>query len=245
MENGQDLEERLADLLWTNVCPNAESAMDIMYSTALESTGRWEDPAFTSDFRNIIGIVIVAKNPLVASTIDRLNEATSVSRPRPSLHTLQYFGCVFCRTTNEELLRVIHPSFKDFITNRARRARDEWFVDVFLYRQKLAQQCIGCLRTNLKQNMGNLTLTKSAVDITVLPEDVTYSCLFWIEHVCESEGSTDWFPAEVHEFLVKHLLHWIETMSLLKKARQTIGLLMQLEDWSKASEILISFFSYR
>lgn len=245
VESGQDPEERLAGLLRTDVCLNTESAMDLIYSTALESAGKWEDPAFAADFRNILGIVIVARNPLVASTIDRLNKATSVSRSRPSLHTIQYFGCVFRGKTDEEPLRVIHPSFEDFITDRARCTRDDWFIDVSLYRQRLARQCIRFLRANLKRNMCQLTLTKSAIDVKILPDDITYSCLFWIEHVCESEDSTGWFLAELHEFLVKHLLHWIETMSLLKKARQTIGLLMRLQDWSNVGKVLIPFFSCR
>lgn len=242
VENGQDPEERLADLLRTDICLTAESAMDLIYSTALDSTGKWEDPVFAADFRDILGVVIVARNPLTALTIDRLKETTSVSKTRPSLHTIQYFGSIFRGTINEEPLRVIHPSFEDFITDRARCKRDGWFIDISLYRQRLARQCIGCLCANLKRNMCNLTLTTSVVDVKILPEDVTYSCLFWIEHVCESEGSAN-FSAELHEFLVKHLLHWIETMSLLKKARQTIGLLIRLEDWSKVTKTFSLFFS--
>ncbi|KAG0706667.1 hypothetical protein DFH29DRAFT_136855 [Suillus ampliporus] len=234
VENGQDPGERLADLLRTDVCLNAESALDLIYSTALESAGRWEDPAFSADFRDILGVVIVAKNPLTASTIDRLNEAASVSSTRPSLHTIQHLGCVFRGTTSEPI-HVIHPSFEDFLTDRARCKRDEWFIDVSLHHQRLARQCIGSLHATLKRNMCNLTLTTSVVDVMILPDDVTYSCIFWIEHVCELVGSAEWLSIEVYNLLVKHLLHWIETMSLLKKARQTIKLLMRLEDWSKST----------
>ncbi|KAG1742617.1 uncharacterized protein EDB91DRAFT_1346397 [Suillus paluster] len=240
VENGQDPGERLADLLRTDVCLNAESALDSIYSTALESAGRWEDPLFSADFRDILGVVIVAKNPLTASTIDRLNEAASVLSTRPSLHTIQHLGCIFRGTTSEPI-HVIHPSFEDFLTDRA-RCKDEWFIDVSLHHQRLARQCIGSLRATLKRNMGDLTLTKSAVDVKILPEDVTYSCIFWIEHACELEGNAEWFSIEVYDFLVKHLLHWIETMSLLKKARRTIKLLMRLEDWSNASEIIMPLF---
>ncbi|KAG1747702.1 hypothetical protein EDB19DRAFT_282546 [Suillus lakei] len=234
VENGQDPEDRLADLLRSDVCLNAESALDLMYSTALESAGRWEDPAFSADFRDILGIVIAARNPLTASTIDHLNEAASVSRTRPSLHTIQHLGCVF-RGSASEPIHVIHPSFEDFLTDRARCKRDEWFIDVSLSRRKLARQCIGSLRAILKRNMCNLTLTRNGVDAEVLPEDVTYSCIFWIEHVCEIEGEESFF-IEVYDFLMKHLLHWIETMSLLKKVRQTIKSLMRLEDWSKSTQ---------
>ncbi|KAG1813834.1 uncharacterized protein BJ212DRAFT_1482194 [Suillus subaureus] len=234
VENGQYPEDRLADLLRTDVCSNAESALDLIYSTALESTRRWEDPAFSADFRDILGVVIAARNPLTALTIDRLNEVSSVSRTRPSLHTIQHLGCVFRGTTSEPI-QVIHPSFEDFLTDRARCKRDEWFIDVSLSHQRLARQCIGSLRATLKQNMCNLTLTRSGVDVKILPEDVTYSCIFWIEHVCELERSEESLSNVVYDFLVKHLLHWIETMSLLKKARHTTKLLMRLEDWSQST----------
>ncbi|KAG1879614.1 hypothetical protein C8R48DRAFT_648028 [Suillus tomentosus] len=234
VENGQYPEDRLADLLRTDVCSNAESALDLMYSTALESAGRWEDPAFSADFRDILGIVIAAKNPLTASTIDRLNEVASVSRTRPSLHTIQHLSCVFRGSTNEPI-HVIHPSFEDFLTDRTRCKRDEWFIDVYLSHQRLALQCISSLRANLKRNMCDLTLTRSGVvDVRILPEDVTYSCIFWIDHVCELEGTEESLSIVVYDLLVKHLLHWIETMSLLKKARHTIKLLMRLEDWSRS-----------
>ncbi|KAG1871581.1 hypothetical protein F4604DRAFT_1955755 [Suillus subluteus] len=235
VENGQDPEDRLADLLRTDVCSNAESALDLIYSTALESVRRWEDPAFSADFRDILGVVIAARNPLTALTIDRLNEVASVSRTRPSLHTIQHLGCVFRGTTSEPI-QVIHPSFEEFLTDRARCKRDEWFIDVSLSHQRLALQCIGSLRAILKQNMCNLTLTRSGVDVKILPEDVTYSCIFWIEHVCKSEGSEESLFSVVYDFLVKHLLHWIETMSLLKKARHTTKLLMRLEDWSQSTQ---------
>ncbi|KIK42463.1 hypothetical protein CY34DRAFT_804888 [Suillus luteus UH-Slu-Lm8-n1] len=235
VENGQNPGDRLADLLRTDVCSNAESALDLIYSTALESTRRWEDPAFSADFRDILGVVIAARNPLTALTIDRLNEGASVPRTQPSLHTIQHLGCVFRGTTSEPI-RVIHPSFEDFLTDRARCKKDEWFIDVYLSHQRLAHQCIGSLRAILKRNMCNLTLTKTGVDVQILPEDVTYSCIFWIEHVCESKGREESLSIAVYDFLEKHLLHWIETMSLLKKARHTTKLLMRLEDWSKSTQ---------
>ncbi|KAG2107852.1 hypothetical protein BD769DRAFT_1500468 [Suillus cothurnatus] len=223
VEDGQNPQDRLA-------------ALDLIYTTALESatSRRWKDPEFSADFRDILGVVIAARNPLTALTIDRLNEVASVSRPRPSLHTIQHLGCVLRGTTSEPI-QVIHPSFEDFLTDRARCKRDEWFIDVSLSHQRLVRQCIGSLRATLKQNMCNLTLTKSRVDFKKLPEDVAYSCIFWIEHVCELEGSEESLSSVVYDFLVKHLLHWIEAMSLLKKARHTIKLLMRLEDWSRST----------
>ncbi|KAG2141076.1 hypothetical protein DEU56DRAFT_282652 [Suillus clintonianus] len=235
LEIGQDPRDRLADLLRTDVCPNAESALDLVYSTALESVEKWEDPAFSVDFRDILGVVIAAKNPLTASTIDYLNKAGPVPRTRPSPHTIRHLNCVFRGTTSEPI-HVIHPSFEDFLTDRARCKRDEWFIDVPLSRQRLARQCIGSLRAILKRNMCDLTLTTSGVDVQILPEGVTYPCIFWIEHVCELEGSAESLSMEVYDFLAKHLLHWIEMMSLLKKARQTINLLMRLEDWSRSTQ---------
>jgi len=53
-----------------DVSPAAELALDKLYATALESVGGWEDPDFVMDFQAIMGVVLVAGNPLSASAVD-------------------------------------------------------------------------------------------------------------------------------------------------------------------------------
>jgi hypothetical protein len=54
-----------------------------------------------------------------------------------------------------------------------------------------------------------------------LPDEVAYACIYWVQHVARS-GRQLRSNDEVHQFLEKHILHWIEAMSWLGKASDVI-----------------------
>jgi hypothetical protein len=54
-----------------------------------------------------------------------------------------------------------------------------------------------------------------------IPDHLSYSCCFWVEHVCNStmhatEDHGDLFQ-EIQNFLHIRLLYWFEALSLIKK----------------------------
>jgi len=50
----------------------SDTALDVLYRTALESAGDWNDDTFIADFTTMMGIVLVARYPLSSSAIDLL-----------------------------------------------------------------------------------------------------------------------------------------------------------------------------
>jgi hypothetical protein len=54
-----------------------------------------------------------------------------------------------------------------------------------------------------------------------LPDEVAYACIYWVQHVVRS-GRQLRSNDVVHQFLEKHMLHWIEAMSWLGKASDVI-----------------------
>ncbi|KAF9237048.1 quinon protein alcohol dehydrogenase-like superfamily [Melanogaster broomeanus] len=233
IENGQDPEERLSQLVHTALYADAEAALDGIYTTALESAGKWEDDAFGADFREILGIVIVSESPLTAKTIDLLNaDIEGKKKKRPCLHTIRHLGTVL-QWAEDKPICVMHPSFADFITERRRCGRDAWFIDRPAHHLRVARLCIARLGLVLKKNMCGLKLSTSmSVVMQELPEDVTYPARYWVDHLCNSEaGSERSVAQEIYNFLHKHFLHWIEVMTVMKKARQTIGSMIRLKEW--------------
>ena len=63
-------------------------------------------------------------------------------------------------------------------------------------------------------------VSKSVVHAS-LPEDVAYACCYWIRHIVESGRHCE-DAGTIHQFLKKHLLHWIEAMSWLGRASDII-----------------------
>ncbi|KAI6109386.1 WD40-repeat-containing domain protein [Pisolithus thermaeus] len=237
VENGQDPEERLAQLLRSEVQADSESALDNIYITALESAGKWSDSAFAADFREILGIVIVAENRLTSGTIDILNaDFTTGRKKRPCMHTIQHLGCVL-QWAADKPIRVFHPSFVDFITERRRCGSDAWHINKSHHHLRLARQCIGRLGVALQKNICQLTLSRS-FEVQNLPDVTAYPCIHWIDHLCQIQSSEPSLSQEIDGFLHKHFLHWVEAMSAIGWPRQTITLVDKLRDWVDVSVVL-------
>jgi hypothetical protein len=59
-----------------------------------------------------------------------------------------------------------------------------------------------------------------------------YSCVYWIDHLYACPQDYDHIlldDGKAHRFLQKHLLHWLEAMSLLKKIPDAIAAIRKLQ----------------
>jgi hypothetical protein len=223
--NAHDPRRRLDVILREDVASGAESALDALYTAALKSVGSWDDEDFVADFRCIMGIILMARQPLSSTSIDvllNLHEDT-----RPSMHTISLLGCVLQQSPT---VRVLHPSFADFLMAKERCGQDFWFFDRSTYHRCLAFQCLERMDTVLKRNMCNMTLSVDQTNES-LPEEVSYSCLFWIDHICLIQEDFTAVMDRLRDFLYRHFLHWFEAMSILKKSRDTISLVDHLLEW--------------
>ena len=222
--NGHDPRKRLDVILKGEVASGAELALDALYATALRSVGDWDDEDFVADFRCIFRIVLAAHQPLSSTSIDIL---LNFHEDRPSMHTISLLGCVL---QPNPTVRVLHPSFSDFLVTKQRCGEDMWFFDRALCHRYLALKCLDFMDKVLESNMCNMSLS---VDQTSenLSEVVSYSCLFWIDHICVVEDDLSPVVEQLRGFLYRHLLHWFEAMSILRRTRATISLANRLQDW--------------
>jgi hypothetical protein len=230
--DGHDPQKRLEILLKEDATSGTESALDSLYRTALESSGKWDDADFVDDFRSILGIILVARNPLPHDAIDGL---LGPNKPRPSMRTISLLACVLGQSPT---VRVLHPSFADFLMDQGRCGRDVWYIDRDLHNFRLAVKCLERLDRALKRNICNLALNPSDAR-GKLPEDLAYACLFWIEHICMVTDNVVSITNRINDFLHQHLLHWLEAMSILGRSRETIRLLEDLCGWVKVNSTLV------
>ena len=224
----------LDTILMGEAASAAQPALDALYETALKSEGIWDNKDFVADFRAILGLVLVAETPLSSSAIDRLlGKRTSC----PADHTVSKLGCVLQQTPT---VRVLHSSFADFLLTRSRCGRDIWWFDQAPHHHSLAIQCLHRLNEVLTYNMCHLTLSKDLPYVGLsanegLSEDISYSSIFWIKHICTIKDSAKSIIELLKSFLYRHLLHWFETMSILRRSRETIALLRSLLIWVTVS----------
>lgn len=179
-------------------------------------------------------MIIVAKNPLSSTAIDRLL-GTDDCHGRPAIHTI---SCLACVLGHNPTARVLHPSFADFLMDRERCGKDMWYIDRHSHNLGVAVKCLARLEQVLKRNICNLTLDTNE-PCGSLPEDIAYACTFWAEHICMVLNDVVSIIGHLDAFLHQHLLHWLEAMSILGRSRELIRLLNDLLEWVKVCFIRI------
>jgi hypothetical protein len=144
---------------------------------------------------------------------------------RPSMHTISRLGCILYLNAT---IRILHPSFADFLSNHNRCKRDIWFIDVAAHNLRVAGCRLDHLDSYLRRNVCLLTLSNK-MEVS-LPEDIVYGSCFWIEHVWMIKNATC-ISEQLEMFLFKHILHWFEAMSIMKRSKETFGMLTPLQNW--------------
>jgi hypothetical protein len=195
-----------------------------------------EKEELAREFREIVGTIIILVDPLSTISLARLLhiEEEDVSGRLDLLHS------VLSIPTNEDApVRLLHLSFRDFLLDPQKRGKSPFWVDERKTHERIASKCLelmsrpGCLKENLCSLPWPGTL-RTEVDNQViderLPAHVQYACHYWVHHLEQSKGHIR-DGDQVHLFLQKHLLHWLEAMSLMQKISEIsalFGILLSL-----------------
>ncbi|KAF7979561.1 hypothetical protein HWV62_41836 [Athelia sp. TMB] len=196
-----------------------------LYKDALQSAGNWNDESFCRDFQDILGTIVCAQVPLSCVALDCL-----LGLPRPSMLTISRLGSVL-RGSREEPIRILHTSFHDYLT--LDDLIEPWAINNEQYNAFVADRCLTHLEQMLHENMCNLTLPHP-LQAESLSVSVSYASKFWIEHVCATQRLTDNLCDRIFKFLQIHLLHWMETLVVMRAYDVALRSLPKLLRWIQA-----------
>ncbi|KAK4907944.1 hypothetical protein LTR49_023093 [Elasticomyces elasticus] len=200
-------------------------------------------------FRTIIGSLILLSDPLSATSLSNLL-GTSIEDVGAFVPPLQSVLNVpeSADGTPDPLcaIKLFHLSFRDFLVNPDLAKDDEgkkFWIDEAQAHSQLAGHCLRLLSdAALNEDMCRvkaLGTRRAAVSKTKiaehLPEEVAYACSYWVQHIVKS-GEHIKDDGEVHQFLKKHLLHWIEALSWLGKASDVVHSLRALQSIVNADQ---------
>jgi hypothetical protein len=144
------------------------------------------------------------------------------------------------------VLRLHHPSLRDFLLNEKRCTNTNFLVDEVQAHRMLAINCIRLMSTTLKKDICGLKnagvlvtdVEKSQIEHS-LPPEVQYACLYWIQHLQKS-GTQLHDNDLVHQFLQQHLLHWLEALGWIQRVSEGIHAIASLESIVAVSWLLVS-----
>jgi hypothetical protein len=194
-------------------------------------------------FKEVIGSFAILAEPLSATTLANLLQV----RPEVVNLRVRHLHSVLNIPQNpNHPIRLLHPSFRDFLLNKKRCLSQSFWVDEKQAHQTICNCCILLMSKYLKQDIckhkasGTLVahIESSRIE-QYLPAEIKYACLYWIQHLQKSDAQL-YDNDQVHQFLQVYLLHWLEALGWMGKTSEGILAILSLEAQISVSLI----FSY-
>jgi hypothetical protein len=247
----EDYRDRLSIMTGPNLecrsnLPTAE--IDDLYRRILEQACERKLPSEVDRMRESLAIIIFLRNPLsiqgISALLDKSKRDISVSLSR--LKSL-----VHIPSDEQGAVAPFHASFPDFITDPSRCSPTRCPSFPVLVpsesHEMLALKCLECMNRSLKYNICNVPpdSTASRREATNLPhyinnisEAVRYSCVYWASHSAEVNVLAPKLVEALEGFLHKHLLHWIECLSVLSELQTGVKSLQSAASLLSVSGLL-------
>ncbi|KAE8310825.1 hypothetical protein BDV41DRAFT_566272 [Aspergillus transmontanensis] len=187
-----------------------------------------EKEQLVQEYRVIVGTIIILANPLGLTSLAKLLNMPSndVSRRLDFLHSV-----LSIPDDEDTPIQLFHQSFRDFLLHPKVCTKTKFWIDEEHIHRETLFRCIevmtrenGGLSKNICQLSSDATLRSDINDEVIrdhFSAELRYSCHHWIYHLQQGRYQiTD--QDEIHKFVQKHLLHWLEAMSVLGLAPEIV-----------------------
>ena len=218
-ESYNDPQGQLARLL--NAVVNSDYSthklLDWLYLQVLKNAYPDISAEFAGRLKLVLGSIVYFQDPLSASDIEWLLKPTlSLQTTLRHLHSI-----VILPSNQHECVQLIHPSFKDFLTDPKRCSNPYFLVNTKMQHSMLAQSCLNAMKI-LKRNICRIKPWKAHNEVEnfpallqqYIPSALQYACRHWASHFSQAL-LTDGLLDSLEEFCKSHLLYWVEVCSLL------------------------------
>jgi len=206
--------------------PSPHRYLDKLYLQVLTDAFPDISVELSNRLKTILGTIALLHYPLFPFDIEQLLDL----KPGTIRHSVVYLGAVLVVPKDDNLMiRLIHPSFFDFLTNPARCTNPHFAIDPRSQHGLLAEACLIAMK-RLKRDMCQIRdpskLDSEVEDMTEriaqhIPRYLQYACRNWTYHLSYSHVS-DILLTLLQEFCSNSLLYWVEVCSLLGELRSTL-----------------------
>ncbi|KAG8780819.1 hypothetical protein FRC12_022553, partial [Ceratobasidium sp. 428] len=211
--------------------------LDALYTTAVRASAkRGASGNMTLVMKCLGAVVVTASMPLSISNLALLlNGRISLDILRRVV-VRSLSSVLYVDLKREEVIRISHQSFMDYITNPSRSG--ELCVDKKLQNAIVAECCFETMKANLRFNICELetsdAFNEDVPDLdtrvrSAISPPLQYSCLNWSCHVADTQLSS--VGRYLRDFLSgPMLLYWMEALSLLGQLSTAPASLLRMVD---------------
>jgi len=214
--------------------------MTVLHSSIRPAYTKQETKRFYSMLRDVLGTIVILFSHL---SVESLSKLLLISQQEVDQTLKDLHAILDIPKDKTHLLRLHHPSFRDFLLDKGRCRDPNFHIDGRQAHQKLATDCIQLMSKFLKQDiccMGRPGALVADVESSLvekyLPSEVQYACLYWIQHL-QNSGAQLYDNDQIHQFLQEHLLHWLEALGWMRKVSKGIHAIASLESIAAVSQL--------
>ncbi|KAH6883591.1 hypothetical protein B0T10DRAFT_445998 [Thelonectria olida] len=197
-------------------------------------------------FRHVVGSIIILASPLSTSALGKLLNVPkgTIDDQLDLLHPV-----LSIPSSDQSPVRLLHLSFRDFLVDPEKQGENPFWVDEKDTHEKMAINCLRVMDEHLHIDIcqlvrpGTSRSSISAQDINSrIPLEVQYACLHWVYHMQQAGMVVD-DNSKVYGFLLNHFLHWLEGLSLIGRASESLSIIkvLQLVLQPEGSKKLVDF----
>jgi hypothetical protein len=228
-------------LLWKtlSVLKSFPSGLEPLYQRMMgEIRQLQKESAETFDYcRRILGSITLALRPLHLTELGLLaGIEPELVEDQASLEEIVGL-CGNFAVVRKETIYFVHQSAKDYLTTHG-------YKEIFpngdaVIHSGIVSRALEDMSNTLRRDIWDLHDPGCAVEEieTPVPDPlryVRYACTYWIDHLCELDAYTQQGlglcdNGAVSAFFQKHLLHWLEALSLLRSITSAVDMLSKLE----------------
>ncbi|PPQ72845.1 hypothetical protein CVT26_003478 [Gymnopilus dilepis] len=214
--------------------------LDSMYTLTLQAIfGERLEPLVQQRFRSVMAQVIETAEPLSLNSLIALRgKFPDELQKTPVKAVLEHMGALLSGITGSSVVRPLHASFVDYLTDESRSGR--FFVDLSSIHYEMAFASLGLMQEQLKFNICGLPssyLANSEVsDLRgrinqKISAELSYACRFWTDHLHRAAFAVSLAEAVRAFFGHERLLFWLEVLSLLKRLNTCYAALSRIIEW--------------
>ncbi|KAF8804277.1 hypothetical protein BYT27DRAFT_7340295, partial [Phlegmacium glaucopus] len=226
--------QRLSDVInfTSEITFGVTQPLDVLYKRILDTAYNSRNPRERSDIGIVLKAVVYVYNPLSMSAISGLVQLPieQVENALSSLHSLIHIPS---SQHHIKHISILHASFHDFISNQIHSSK--YYLDSHASHRSLAHQCLSLMDQEWSKKAVVSYLAERRHE--EISEALAYACDSWAFHFtyADNDNGSD----KLKQFFQRHLLRWMDCLSILGKLGTAMHALYKLENWANTQNHLV------
>ena len=227
----------------------AQTYLPVLTQLSAGSKNPHDEDKLHQEFRMIVGSIVSLAEPL---SIQSLAVLLNISPGIIALRVRPLHSVLRIPTNSDTPIRTLHLSFNEFLLSNQLQLKP-FGVNGQTTHRMLLSKCLQLLSGpgGLQENLCKLEYPgklRREIDQTTINDRLSpafqYACQYWIQHA--GNGKMEIHDQDdVHMFLQKHFLHWLEAMSLINRLAEVIKQIRVLQSLVSVSSHLNKSFRLR